>query len=861
MRKGQKPDLWTLLTDGLLLFLALISTAFGVVTAYRMEVISSALWVGAAVITPVTLALAHPRKYNILYLLSAFALWLWGLWRLWEPLVWGGTRLQCDVVNTISRKIPTVAGVAPVLELPGELWVQTATLWLLMVGCIYALVLALLLCALRRSTPVVLWMLLPILPALCVTEAPDVLPMLGMLSVWLTLALTSLTAHRDPAGTARVRPMALFCAALVLSLLAEKLPTQGTAQPLWAADLREAAINEASRGDLSSLLSRWSGWMGAGSTEYMNLLGGSPPHTGRVALRVETNQGGKHYLRGYSADVYTGRRWEPMDRKARKELETILETGVEPLLMLGENSQVQRLYYSSGFSEIRNQRSVMTVENVAAPGGCVYYPYALASLPENAQFGGDSHLERTGPVWEHTLSFYSEWENADILYHSYSIANYRGRTGAEKSGEEDPYRDFVYAHDLQVPQDLRPILEKWLRERLNGPEGETLGLPEVPENISVFSPEDFARYVLAKYKWAERIWEQWLAESEEKRQRGWDADALDELWWERYNSGGPTREDMDAVELTDEQLETLRGTYLSCMLQLVTEGLAQTTRYDRDTPAPPAGRDYVDWFLNESRQGYCMHYATAATLLLRTAGIPARYVSGYVAYTPYRMAVTEVTDYAAHAWVEVYIDGTGWYPLEATPGYQGGGMGDIMDLEAGDKAPGASPSAAPSPTPTVSQSVDEGDDEEEEEENDAVPSAAPTPSVGPDAPGGLAAAPGVGPVPSGVWYALGLLLLLALALWGRSRLLKRRRERLRGRNTNEAVLYAYSCHRRLGPWGGEENEELTALAEKARFSQHILTGAERERAAELFEKEASRVQNGLPGWKRPLFRALWGKVS
>ena len=849
--KQRKLTPWTLVTDALLLFLALLSTAFAVVTAYRMEVVSSALWLGCAVAVPIALFLVHPPKYTPLPLLGGFALWGWGLWRLWEPLVWGGTRIQCDVVNTIARKLPTVSEILPVLELPEEQWAQVTTLWLLMVGSFYALVLAFLLSGLRRALPTVLWMLLPILPAICVTEAPDSLPMAGLFSVWLTLALTSLTDSRDPAGTARIRPPILLCALLVLWGMSQYLPTQGTAQPLWAADLRQAVIDGASRGDFSSLLSRWNGWTGAGSTQYMNLLGSAPTHTGRVALRLETNRGGKHYLRGWSADVYTGKRWEPVDRKAQRELEPILETGTQPLLLLGESVKERQTYYIGSVS-----KNTMTVENVAAPGGCVYYPYALANLPENASFGGDSHLERTGPVWEHIFSFYSEWTDLDILYFGglrYGGAAYGGRTVTEKSGEEEAYRDFVYAHDLQVPEELRPILEKWLRERLNGPEGEALGIPKVPEDVSIFSPEDFVRYVLARYAWAERMWEEWLRKSEEMRAQGWDNDTLNEMWWEEYNSGGPTREDMDAMELTPELMENFRGDYLSCMLELVKEGLAQTTHYDRNTPAPPAGRDYVDWFLNESKQGYCMHYATAATLLLRTAGIPARYVSGYVAHTPYRMAKTEVTDYAAHAWVEVYIDGVGWYPLEATPGFQNGAMGDIPTLEAqpaqtaaiSTPKPTPTPSAEPTPTPSAAPS--------------AAPSAEPTPSQEPGEQTGPGGETGKkGELPAAVWYLLAAFLLAAGTVLGRKRLLERRNKRLRGEDANKAVLYAYACHRSLKNWGGQEDEVLTALAEKARFSQHTLTAAERDRAAELFLAEKRRVGEELSAWKKPVFLFLWG---
>lgn len=75
-------------------------------------------------------------------------------------------------------------------------------------------------------------------------------------------------------------------------------------------------------------------------------------------------------------------------------------------------------------------------------------------------------------------------------------------------------------------------------------------------------------------------------------------------------------------------------------------------------------------FLRDYKQGVCRHYASAATLMYRTFGIPARYVIGY-ACDAKAGEKTSVTTDKAHAWVEVYIDGAGWVYVEVT-----GGNGD-----------------------------------------------------------------------------------------------------------------------------------------------------------------------------------------
>lgn len=97
-----------------------------------------------------------------------------------------------------------------------------------------------------------------------------------------------------------------------------------------------------------------------------------------------------------------------------------------------------------------------------------------------------------------------------------------------------------------------------------------------------------------------------------------------------------------------------------------------------NTKVPPAGADFVDDFLFEQKQGYCVHFATAMTVLLRTQGIPARYVKGFApgeadtsVASDAKRAMSQYTVRAsdAHAWVEVWFPGVGWVTFEPTPGF------------------------------------------------------------------------------------------------------------------------------------------------------------------------------------------------
>lgn len=75
----------------------------------------------------------------------------------------------------------------------------------------------------------------------------------------------------------------------------------------------------------------------------------------------------------------------------------------------------------------------------------------------------------------------------------------------------------------------------------------------------------------------------------------------------------------------------------------------------------------IDQFLFESRRGFCEHYSSAYTFLMRAAGIPARVVVGYQGgqFSPDQQS-WEVRQLDAHAWVEIWLAGQGWVKVDPT---------------------------------------------------------------------------------------------------------------------------------------------------------------------------------------------------
>ncbi|GAB2513534.1 transglutaminase TgpA family protein [Lysobacter humi (ex Lee et al. 2017)] len=83
--------------------------------------------------------------------------------------------------------------------------------------------------------------------------------------------------------------------------------------------------------------------------------------------------------------------------------------------------------------------------------------------------------------------------------------------------------------------------------------------------------------------------------------------------------------------------------------------------------APPLGRDTVDEFLFGTRLGYCEHFAGAFTVLMRSAGIPTRVVTGYVGGQRNRIGgYWMIRRMDAHAWTEVWLEGRGWARVDPT---------------------------------------------------------------------------------------------------------------------------------------------------------------------------------------------------
>lgn len=93
----------------------------------------------------------------------------------------------------------------------------------------------------------------------------------------------------------------------------------------------------------------------------------------------------------------------------------------------------------------------------------------------------------------------------------------------------------------------------------------------------------------------------------------------------------------------------------------------RTNGFSYSLTPPPLGPDPIDDFLFDTRTGFCGHYASAFVDLMRAGGIPARVVTGYLGgqWNPYDDSLV-VRQSDAHAWAEVWLDGSGWTRVDPT---------------------------------------------------------------------------------------------------------------------------------------------------------------------------------------------------
>ena len=336
-------------------------------------------------------------------------------------------------------------------------------------------------------------------------------------------------------------------------------------------------------------------------------------------------------------------------------------------------------------------------------------------------------------------------------------------------------------------------------------------------------------------------------------------DTQDNVWSRTYDIYLQLPEDTCnwATDYIAENLSSITGsTTVRALAEAIAAHVRETATYDLSTSQMPDGaKDFARWFIEESDTGYCVHYATATTVLLRAAGIPARYVEGYLTETVAGQSVT-VTEKDAHAWTEYYIAGIGWIPLESTAANLTVGPAPLRPTEQ-PTAPTEESTAAPTVTTAP---TDPNTDTTMPSESTAA-----TTEPSPSASGGHTGAtdPSAQLTPSqkkGFAVSKPVLIILSLLLM----LLAQYPIRLRIRkaylgtgdpNSRAIKHWRFAC--RLAKLMGQPlPENLQELALRAKFSQHTLTDADLLPFT-LYQDETIGQLRCRPWWQKVCYRLFW----
>jgi len=250
------------------------------------------------------------------------------------------------------------------------------------------------------------------------------------------------------------------------------------------------------------------------------------------------------------------------------------------------------------------------------------------------------------------------------------------------------------------------------------------------------------------------------------------------------------------------------------------------------SPGPvPEDEDFVLYFLEELHEGYCIHFATAAVMMLRALNIPARFTSGYVAtVSGFDIGETVVlTDRNAHAWAEVYYNDVGWLYLEVTPTSSLSFVPPSRPHSPHEEIPSSQipPQYRPEDMP-----------EEPEIPDFDGPSNIPTPGTGAgtanryNIPSWMSSA--------GVIFIYIILIIPALLI-RRYIVLTIRKVKFNQKSTNDAVIYIWRFVLRLSKKETIPPDDIEEMALKARFSQHRLTENERMFMVKYAERLAFEI--------------------
>lgn len=801
------------LIQALVLFLAVYGCLFSFLLSF--EIPAEIGWVAGitGLFLIVSLVVFSLRRWYIAVLLVLLLLLFFSWFQLYE-LIQGFTRITNQVLDMLERHSQWLFlrfetdPAASASEITQQI-TTACTLLFVLIGLVA--------CFLVVRRPTTVGLMLVTAPFVCLALAFTISPPIpAFFCLVLSYLMTAVIARRasNPSKHFTTAWIANAPAQRMVSVTALLLALLTLLCSLWILPQqdyqRPAAIDQMLRTvrrlDTARLFSPSLGGLGRGDLHRLDQF----RFTGEPVLKVRSgNEQQPLYLRGYSGAVYTRRSWDQLPDEEYRRLSSEF------------SALAPQTYFSISLSFWgRDDYSYpVSIQNLAFDSSVILMPN-----------GTSTNVQELGNAW-----FIQD-----------SMA------GTPAIGGVNSYTLDV-CPSYSVPDDLSSVYFHRLSEFSNL--SDVYLTPLEPSDFPDASPYNddgisFHEFLNAQNAYREYVYETYTALPEETREA---AEAL----CERYGLQASLSMSSDA------SYPNLNGTYES-----IRRLLEERCEYSYTPSSIPEEEDFTTYFLEESREGYCVHFATAATVLLRSLGIPARYAEGLiVTQADYDTPRDEngyltITDQRAHSWVEVYdpvlMD---WLPVEVTPGYSGTDGSFTAEEETSstqpvpeDQPPQNSESEAP-----VSEEPAEEESMNQNESSNTETSAVLIPLV-----------------------LLGTVLVIFffLIILRRLVLLRRRERQLTQTDANAAVLaasrwvlsalsaagcrppgnldspkqYAQYAHSVSKQFDELELKRLLELAQKAQFSNESCTEPERDFAVSFARSLVSRIFEALPAGKKLLFR-------
>ena len=351
-----------------------------------------------------------------------------------------------------------------------------------------------------------------------------------------------------------------------------------------------------------------------------------------MTLELLSGSPGTVYLTGAVYNVFDGRGW---GQKYQGDSAEMLLDAAETLDAAREFGGVYRSDYL--------QDAVLRIRYQDFTTGCLFVPLKTWKIQDGPAYkcrGGSLQLEQCqGYGTEYELHYFQMNGGLEEFYRFLEERSLDRERGGRQGTAADSGMEALWQRwpGTQMSWADQMVLEE-LRGWYGSEEGDGAG-------------------ALEEYR--EEIYEKYLGEAASFWEDG-----------QRQGEGqsGQAALSREAAVFLDRITEQA-GTDLE-KLQAIERELSSYTYTLTPGPLPDQITDageFLDYFLLETRQGYCTYFATAFVLLARAEGIPARYVQGFC--VPVQEGETAVFSNMAHAWPEAYLEGVGWVPFEPTPGY------------------------------------------------------------------------------------------------------------------------------------------------------------------------------------------------